>query len=46
MSRKLEQHLKLVNYADIATKVKNFQKKAGTFKVSGDKNMESKVRNT
>jgi len=43
MSRKLEKHLKEVNYADITTKVKNFQKKASTFKVPGNKDMASKV---
>lgn len=46
MSRKLFEHLKAVNHADINTKVKSFQKKAGSFKTTGNKSMESKVRNT
>jgi len=46
MSRKLAMHLKAVNYADINTKVKSFQKKASSFKAPTEKNMESKVRNT
>ena len=43
MSRKLFEHLKTVNYANINTKIKSFQKKEGAFKAPRNKSMASKV---
>lgn len=43
MSRKLFEHLKEVNYENIDTKIKSFQKKTSAFKTLGNKNISSKV---
>ena len=46
MSRKLYDHIISVNYGQIKTKVKAFQKKKAPRKVSGKQHLASKVSNT